>query len=129
MFKEACICIVIVIVIILGNIITQDYTQKSVSKLNSELKNLRHHITQDVINDEMVKNNMETIYQIWEEKHDKLAYYLEHDELEKVETQLVSIKSFLETKDYDESICELDKSVFILEHIEDKYDFNLQNIF
>lgn len=65
----------------------------------------------------------------WQEKHDKLAYFIEHDELEKVETELVAIKSSIETEDYEESISELDKSVFILKHIEDKYDFNMQNVF
>lgn len=65
----------------------------------------------------------------WQEKHDKLAYFIEHDELEKVETELIVIKSYIETEDYEESISELDKGVFILKHIEDKYAFNLQNVF
>ena len=78
---------------------------------------------------EKIKNDMESIYQQWEQRHDKLAYFIEHDELEKVETEFVAIKSYIETDEYEEAISELDKSVFILKHIEDKYAFNLQNVF
>ena len=79
--------------------------------------------------DEKIKNDAEIVYKQWEKRHEKLAYYIEHDELEKVETELIGIKSDLETEDYEELIIGIDKSVFILKHIEDKYAFNLQNIF
>ncbi len=65
----------------------------------------------------------------WERRHDKLAYFIEHDELEKVKTDLTALNSFIETKEYAEAISELDKCVFVLKHIEDKYAFNLQNVF
>ena len=65
----------------------------------------------------------------WGQKHDRLAYYIEHDELEKVDTAIVSLKSFIETDDYSSAIAELDKGKFILEHIQKKYAFNLENIF
>ncbi len=129
MLKETIICIIIVIGIIFGNNVTQNYTKESVSELSSELMTLRENMTQKEVDNEKVKSEIEEIYQKWEERHDKLAYFIEHDELEKVETELIAIKSYLETKDYEESISELDKSVFILKHIEDKYAFNLQNIF
>ncbi len=129
MLKEAIICIVIVIAIIFGNNTTQNYTKESVSELSSGLMSLRGNITQENVENESVRNEMERIYEQWEKKHDKLAYFIEHDELEKVETELIAIKSFIETEDYEESVSELDKSVFILKHIEDKYAFNLQNVF
>lgn len=58
-----------------------------------------------------------------------MAYYIEHDELEKVETNLTALKSFVDSNEYVDAMSELDKSVFVLKHIEDKYAFNLQNIF
>lgn len=72
---------------------------------------------------------MEDVKKDWESRHNKLAYYIEHDELEKVETNLVALKSFIDSNEYAEAVSELDKSVFILKHIEDKYDFNLENVF
>ncbi len=75
------------------------------------------------------QQKVESIYEQWKKRHDKLAYFIEHDELEKVETELIAIKSFIETQEYAQTISELDKGVFLLTHIEDKYAFNLQNIF
>ncbi|MCI8470198.1 MAG: DUF4363 family protein [Clostridia bacterium] len=129
MLKETMICIIIVIAIIFGNNVTQSYTKESVSELSSELMTLRGELTQDNVENEKLRKQAETIYQQWEKRHDKLAYFIEHDELEKVETEFIALKSYIETEDYEESISELDKSVFILKHIEDKYAFNLQNVF
>lgn len=129
MLKETIICIVIVLSIIFGDKTTQNYTTESVSTLSSGLMALREGIVQNNKEKEKIQNDMESIYQQWEQRHDKLAYFIEHDELEKVETEFVAIKSYIETDEYEEAISELDKSVFILKHIEDKYAFNLENVF
>lgn len=129
MLKETIICIVIIIAIIFGDKTTANFTTESVSELSSELGSLREKLTQDNPSKQELQEKMEEIYQNWEQKHDKLAYYIEHDELEKVETDFVTIKSYIETEEFEEATSELDKSVFVLKHIEDKYDFNLQNVF
>ena len=129
MLKETIICIVIVISIVFGNSMTQNYTRESVSELSSGLMSLREKVSQENMEDEKIKNDADNVYKEWEKRHEKLAYYIEHDELEKVETELIGIKSDLETEDYEELMIGIDKSVFILKHFEDKYAFNLQNIF
>ena len=129
MLKESIICVVIVIVIICGNNLTQNYTKETVSELTSGLGLLREEMTNQEVDNEKSRNKIEEIYGQWQKRHDKLAYFIEHDELEKVETELISIKSYIESEQYEDSVDELDKSVFILQHIEDKYAFNLQNVF
>ncbi len=129
MLKETMIFIVIIISIVFGNSMTQNYTKESVSELSSGLMSLREKVSQENMEDETIKNDAENVYKQWEKRHGKLAYYIEHDELEKVETELIGIKSDLETEDYEELIIGIDRSVFILKHIEDKYAFNLENIF
>lgn len=129
MWKETIICMVIVIAIVLGNSLTQDYTKKSINELNGGLEKLKENIMQEEVDQGKVKKEIDEIDQIWDNRHDKLAYFIEHDELEKVETEWRALKSLIETEEYKEAMSELDKSVFILKHIEDKYAFNLQNIF
>ena len=129
MLKESIICVIIVIVIAFGNNVTQNYTKETVSELTSELTLLREEMAKQDVNNEKTQDKIEKIYEQWQKRHDKLAYFIEHDELEKVETELISIKSYIESEQYEDSVDELDKSVFILQHIEDKYAFNLQNIF
>ena len=129
MLKESFVCIVIVIAIIFGNNTTQDYTKDSVSELSSGILKLRGNVNQENIENDNIQKEVEGIYKNWEKRHEKLAYFIEHDELEKVETELIAIKSEVETGNYEELISGIDKSVFILEHIEDKYAFNLENVF
>jgi len=133
MKKEMIICIFIVIVIVIANIVTQNYTTKIVGELNSKLEALETEITdigesEDIAKDS-VKNKIEEIEKYWEDVHSKLAYYIEHDELEKVETDIVGINSSIETNDYEQVLSKIDESKFILRHIEDKYAFTLENVF
>ena len=129
MKKELIICTIIVISIIIGNIITQNYTKETINITTQKLDELKSKITQEDILTEEVKNEILEIYDEWNKRHDKLAYYIEHDELEKVETDLTSLKSFIEVQEYKEAVSELDKTIYILKHIEEKYAFNLKNIF
>ncbi len=129
MLKESIISIVVIIAIFLGNYATQNNTKENIEELTQELGDLKNALTQEEINHETVKQETEKIYQEWGEKHDQLAYFIEHNELEKIETELTGMKSRIETQEYHDSIDGLDKSVFLLKHLEDKYAFNLQNVF
>ena len=89
------------------------------NKLNNIGKKTKEEISEEV----------NIITEEWELRHDKLAYYIEHNELEKVEDNLTGLDSLTETEEYADAIKELDRCVFILKHIQEKYAFNLENIF
>ena len=131
MLKEIIICITIVTTIVIGNSVTQKYTTESVDEMVNLVHNIKTEIFEKKENIDI--NNLESeIDQLkdkWEKRHEKLAFYIEHDELEKVETNLTGLKGEIEGEEYGEVMSRLDQSVFLLEHIEDKYKFNLQNIF
>ena len=127
MFKETVICIVIVVLIFSLDMFTQRYTDKTTAEITeifSELKELAVKEEKD-----KMETKMAGLDEKWNKKHDKLAYYIEHDELEKVDTAIVSAKSYIQTEDYSSAIAELDEGKFVLEHIQKKYAFNLENIF
>ena len=128
MFKETIICIVIAVSIIFGNNITQKYTKESIQELSGTLNSLKEQLLQEQVQEENYNKDLKKIEDDWEKRHDKLAFFIEHNELEKIETALTAMKSYIETNEYEESINEVDKSIFLLKHIEDKYAFNLQNI-
>lgn len=131
MKKELIICIIIILLIIIGNIVTQNYTKECVSQMNQKLDILKDSsINAKIEEDNMdLENKIVEIENEWNEYQEKLAYYIEHDELEKVETQIFTMKGFSEIKKYDEIIPELEKCIFILEHIQDKTKLNVKNIF
>lgn len=127
MVRELLICLVVVILIIMLNWYIQNYTKNSVSYIIGDLKELKENINQEKVQD--INNKMDDIKQDWHEKFNVLAIFIEHDELEKVETNLSALEGFIEIQDYKTGINELNKSIFVLEHIADKYDFSLVNVF
>lgn len=128
MKKEAIICIVIIIVVIILNLITINYTKDSVESLKLELGEIKEDIKQEK-EASLISKKIADFRDNWEERYKKLAYYIEHDELEKVHLYIVGIDSNVNANEYSQAIGELDKCVFILEHIEDKYSLSLKNIF
>ena len=127
MLKEAVICIVIIITITGLEIYTQNFTIKTVNEIKGIFSEIEEDISKQNI--EKAKKQINNIGGKWEEKQKKLAYYIEHDELEKVHTSIVTMKSFFKTKDFSAAMAELSEGKFILEHIQEKNSLNLQNIF
>lgn len=126
MFKEVIISIIIVLCIIVLDIITQNYTKETVLRTSEMLSKLKDDINN---NEENILDEIEEIYAKWEERNGKLAYFIEHDELEKVETNLTNIRSFIEENDLIMAINGVDETKFILEHIKEKNALELENIF
>lgn len=129
MKKELIICIFIIIIIIVTNILTQNYTKECVSQMHDKLNLLKEECLIEKTNKAEIYNKIDDIYNTWSTYQEKLAYYIEHDELEKVETQIFAINGFFKINNYDEIIPEIEKCIFILEHIEDKNMLNIKNIF
>lgn len=126
--KEIIISLIIIISITIGNKITQNYTKYSVEETSNLLISLKEDIVSSE-NSENIQNKINNIHNQWDEKHNKLAYYIEHDELEKVETNLTALKSYVEMGEETESVNKVDETIYILRHIEEKNKFNLENIF
>ena len=129
MYKEVIICITILVLVIIGHIVTQNSTSKAVEVVSNNLNELREELMMDRVRQEKAKTKMSEIKKIWDEKSDYMAYYVEHDELEKVETELTKLKADIETEEYNMGVENLDNCVFILEHIKDKNALKIVNIF
>ncbi len=153
MVKEYIICTVIIIGILIGNSVTQGYTRNSIDDINAKLEELEQTMNGDLevsnaetknrqigiekivtkeekeVMSEEIKNKEEIIFKEWNDMFSKLAYYIEHEELEKVSRNLENVKIYIKLGQYEEGIKEINEVIFVLNHIEDKYSFNLQNIF
>ena len=127
MHKELIICIILVTLIVIGDWIIQNYTKNTINNITGELETLKQCLFEK--SDKNINEQIDRIDNKWNKVHDKLACYIEHDELEKVETNFTACKSFAKTEEYEQAISELEKTVYVLEHITDKYSFDLVNIF
>ena len=159
MLKEFTICTMIIVGILVGNGISQGYSRNSIEDINEKLTGLEETIVGETVKqekddssqemsdeeddgkseeinkeevnsrkEEIIKKE-EEIYKQWDDMFAKLAYYIEHEELEKFSRNLENLKTYMRLEQYDNAIKEINEGIFILNHIEDKYSFNLQNIF
>ncbi len=128
MKKEIIICIVVVIGVIVLNILTGNYTKESVESIKNELYTIKENINSRE-EENVIYEKIQDLKYCWNNRYETLSYYIEHNELEKVNLYIVGLESGINTKEYNQAIEELDKCVFTLEHIEDKYSFRLNNIF
>lgn len=127
MLKEAIICIIIVVGILGLEFYTQNFTSKTVSEITEQFDELKENISNQKI--EQANQDIDNIWSKWEQKQKKLAFYIEHDELEKVHTAIVKMKSYITTENFSEALAELEDGKFVIEHIQEKNSFNLQNVF
>ena len=127
MIKEIVICIIIIVSILGLEFYTQNFTEKTVKEITEIFSKIEGYMkNQDI---EQRDKEVEEIANRWEEKQKKLAYYIEHDELEKVHTAIVTMTSYIETDNFSNAMAVLEEGKFIIEHIQEKNAFNLQNIF
>lgn len=129
MYKELFILIAIIVIITVLDVVTQKYTANSIQEMSTKLSNLKEEIKSNSTNTDFIKQQNSNIYDNWMLHHDILSFYIDHSELEKVETSFSSCKSLIESQQYDFALAELEKAIFLLKHIGDKYAFNFANIF
>ena len=129
MIREVFVCLAIIILILVGNFFSQNYTSKSVAELTEKIDELKQEVSKNEQDETVIKNKTEELYNTWRDRFIILAYYIEHTELEKVEAELVVLRGKVANLNYNETSENLEKSAFLLKHIEDKYAFNLQNVF
>ena len=126
MYKEILIIIIVVVLIIGLNAVTNNYTTYAAESLSNQLNTLREKILNKEDNIRVLIDYLENN---WNEYNEKLSYYIEHDELEKVGNGITAIKSHIEVKENNDAIENIDEVVFILKHIEDKEKFSMKSLF
>ena len=129
MYREIIISVLIIVSIFIFDKMTQRYTDKAINNAIQDLNMIKQNIKEEIIDNKEVVKKCNEKYQKWLRYHKYLAFYIEHNELEKVETNYVAGKSLIETEKYEEAISEIEKTIFVMQHINDKYAVNLENIF
>ena len=123
------IALIISIVITL-NTFTAINTERSVDLLEERINYLENELNKDEsIDGEKVKNRMEEIKNNWDEINNILSLYIEHEELDLVEIELVTLNSYLKEENYTEAMVSIEKVKFQINHIKEKNSFKLKNVF
>lgn len=128
--KEILIIIISVALVCTGAYISQSYLTKTSDGLVNSIEDLKAEIekAQNLEeNDSIILAN--NIYNEWKEIEEKWSIIISHGELDLIEVSLIGMKSCIEEEEYSRSMEELEKSIYLLEHIKDKEKLDLKNIF
>lgn len=122
--KEYVITFLIIVFVISIEIITDNITKKSIDDINNSIKQLEEALSTDE-----AKGKIQELCTSWKEEQDKLSFYMEHDELEKVGVLVDNVKSNITNENTEEINQELDEIKFLLDHVKEKQKLQLKNIF
>ena len=148
MKKEIIICICVILFIVGIDAFTQNNSKSAIDKITDELTMYKDDLINQIKNKEENSNkeieqeqsgngkkkeeNVNRIKEITDEfdkKYEVLAFYIEHDELEKVKTELVNIGANIETGEYEQANADIERAIFLLDHIKQKMSLQVKNIF
>lgn len=127
--KETIIIIVILIIIISSAIYTQIFLNSTADVLVSKLEELKNGIEQSEMSEKEMELKSDEIYGNWEKINEKWSVIVLHDEIDLIETSLIRMKSKIKTENFEESMEDLDTSIFLVKHIKEKEKTSLKNIF
>ena len=126
MYKELIISASVIILVIVVNFVMGKLVDDKLNRVIDLLAETRTAIEDKDY--EKANEKVEEIDKHWESSERFLSCYIEHDELEKVETEFTSLKACLEIEEED-CLEYIDRMSFVVEHIEKKDDFVLENMF
>lgn len=129
--KEWIIIFIILIIIFGGALYIQNYLNKSSKNIISDLKELKAKIeeAQNTENREIIKKEVNKLYDEWSETEEKWAVIVFHSELDLIETSFIKMKSEIENGELSKSIEELETAIFLVNHIYETERFCLKNVF
>lgn len=127
--KEIVIIVIILIIIFGGAWYIQNFLNSTSDLLVSKLEDLKNGIEKNNIAESEMQKKTDEIYEEWKKINERWSIIVLHDEIDLIETSLIRMKSKIKVGDLEESIEDVDTSIFLLKHIKEKEKTSLKNIF
>lgn len=128
--KEITIIIVCIIIVIIGANVSLGYLSKTGDDLINNLNELKEEIEKaENSKENKAKELAADIYTKWQKVEKSWSIIVTHNELDLIQLSLIEMKTYIDKNKYSESMEELEKSSFLLEHIKDKEKLELKNVF
>ena len=127
--KELIIIFIIIIIIVGTDFYIDRYLKNSSEKIIESLNNLKEEIDRkEFTNKEIIKQANE-IYERWQKTEEEWAMIVVHSEMDQIEIALIKMKTQIKENNLDIGLEELETSIFLINHISKKEQFNLINVF
>ena len=126
-WKKSILVLTIFLFVIFLDLFLYFKTDKLIFETQNLLSTLKENLSSEDFEDG--KKNIKKLQNNWEKNNKILSLFIEHDELEKVSTKVEVIKENATNGEYENALEDIVEAKYILEHIKDKYNFSLKNIF
>ena len=137
--KEFFLIIFIILFIVILEIITDkisnksiDVIYKNIEHINILLEEVRIKKEENILQKrekENVEENIKKIKNEWLAEKDKLSYFTEHDELEKITKCIYVLEENAKNEEYLKSLEDCKEFVYWLDIVKEKDSLKLKNIF
>ncbi len=128
--KEYIVLISIIVFLIVTEIYISTVTKKSIE----ESEKMVDYVIENALNKEDYKKEdeikkVEEFEKVWKKIEDRLSYFTEHNELEKVSAAIAEMKGCVESGLQEDAYMKMKEIKFRIEHIKTKQKFALNNLF
>ena len=126
-WQKIVLVLIIFIFIIVLDLFLYFKTEKLINNSQNSLGVLEEKIDKGKL--ERDKKGLKQLDDKWGQYEKTLSFFIEHDELEKVSSKIAIIGENIENEEYESALEDIVEAKYILNHIKDKYNFSLKNIF
>ncbi|WP_231969069.1 DUF4363 family protein [Thermoanaerobacterium sp. RBIITD] len=118
--------VIIVVFIVLIDISSYKYLDTTSKNIDQKLTYIEKDISNNNWNS--AKKHINDLEKIWHETNSKWAILIEHREIDDIDMSLSKLKSFIDTKNKDLSLAELQTLKELYSHIPSNEKLNFENI-
>ena len=127
--KEYVVLILIIVFLIGIDIFISNYTKNSIEKIDKEVDEIINLAIEENHEKKELSKKVDELEKKWKEIENSLAYFTEHDELEKVSVAIVFLKARIEEGEKEDAYERMQEIKYRIGHIKSKQQFKLNNIF
>ena len=128
--KEYIVLIIIFILLITFDVLSRNYTEKSIQFLNSEVDEIiKISLYEENFDNNKILKKIEEFEKDWKKRQEIMSFYAEHNELEKVNVAISLMKSKIEVNKIEDAYENMVEIKYRIEHIKEKQELKLNNIF
>ena len=127
--RDVFFMLLIVFIIITSSIYINIYLDDTTDILVNDLQKLKNNINEENLSKKDLLKESEDICIKWRDINKTWSNIELHNEIDSIETSLIRVKTKIETGNIEESIEDIEISIFLLNHVKEKEKINLKNIF
>lgn len=129
--KDVLIIIIIIVLIFGGDFLVKKHLERTTNELVKDLEELKEKtvLAKENQNRDEIKNTMQKVEEHWSKISNIWSTVIMHQEIDNIQQALVRAKADIDDGNIEDAIPEIETAIFFAEHINEREQFKLKNIF